>query len=311
MQRVLQRQSNILKETFRLFNNQESINTEKRQIKQREELQRSQVFPLSNKNASLFTGNVSAQRQFKFEMAKDLYAKGYKIKTISKHLNANIKSIRKYVNLEVLPSQVVSHGLTNFDMYRAYLIENNRPGVTYKDLYHNIVRDGFNGKYTSFCDRMNRLMTANNSLYMNGTADQWPVKLPTMKTWSTTKLAFMALGDTEKLKPDDKKFLEFLYQSSSVIRATAELAIQFKKLFLVKQIGSLDHRLQNALKPNSGFKGFARGIESDYEAVNQAVISNVSNGPVEGQVNKLKTIKRNMYGRASFDLLKIMVLGNT
>lgn len=67
-------------------------------------------------------------------------------------------------------------------MYRVYLIENNRPGVTYKDLYHNIVKDGFNGKYTSFCDRMNRLMTANNSLYMNGTADQCPVKLPTMKT---------------------------------------------------------------------------------------------------------------------------------
>lgn len=98
MQRVLQRQSNILKDTFRLFNNQESINTEKRQIKQREELQTSQEFPLSNKKASLFTGNVSAQRQFKFETAKDLYAKGYKIKTISKHLNANIKSIRKYVN---------------------------------------------------------------------------------------------------------------------------------------------------------------------------------------------------------------------
>lgn len=82
MQRVLQRQSNILKETFRLFNNQESTNTEKRQIKQREELQTSQKFPLSNKKASLFTGNVSAQRQFKFETAKDLYAKGYKIKTI-------------------------------------------------------------------------------------------------------------------------------------------------------------------------------------------------------------------------------------
>ena len=74
---------------------------------------------------------------------------------------------------------------------------------------------------------------------------------------------------------------------------------------------TLDHWLQNALKPNSGLQGFARGIESDYEAVNQAVISKVSNGPVEGQVNKLKTIKRNMYARASFDLLKIMVLGNT
>lgn len=33
-----------------------------------------------------------------------------------------------------------------------------------------------------------------------------------------------------------------------------------------------------------------------------------SNGPVEGAVNRLKTIKRQMYGRASFDLLRRPVL---
>jgi hypothetical protein len=45
-----------------------------------------------------------------------------------------------------------------------------------------------------------------------------------------------------------------------------------------------------------------------YLRENQAVISTISNGQVEGQVNKLKTIKRNMYGRAGFGLLRQMVL---
>ena len=53
---------------------------------------------------------------------------------------------------------------------------------------------------------------------------------------------------------------------------------------------------------------FAAGIRRDYEAVKNACTLEWSNGPVEGQVNRLKTIKRQMYGRASFKLLRIRIL---
>ncbi|MGG6270950.1 hypothetical protein ACQ4M3_42090 [Leptolyngbya sp. AN03gr2] len=46
-----------------------------------------------------------------------------------------------------------------------------------------------------------------------------------------------------------------------------------------------------------------QGIREDYEAVKAALILPWSNGQVEGQVNRLKLLKRQMYGRASFDLL--------
>ena len=55
-------------------------------------------------------------------------------------------------------------------------------------------------------------------------------------------------------------------------------------------------------------KRFAKGIQSDFEAVNNAVITPYSNGQVEGQVNRLKNIKRRMYGRAGFELLRRMVI---
>ena len=51
-----------------------------------------------------------------------------------------------------------------------------------------------------------------------------------------------------------------------------------------------------------------RGIRSDYAAVQAAFSLEWSNGPVEGHVNRLKFIKRQGYGRASFDLLKRRVL---
>ena len=46
----------------------------------------------------------------------------------------------------------------------------------------------------------------------------------------------------------------------------------------------------------------------DKEAVQAALSLPWSNGPVEGQVHRLKLIKRQMYGRASFDLLTLRVL---
>jgi len=58
---------------------------------------------------------------------------------------------------------------------------------------------------------------------------------------------------------------------------------------------------------DSGIKeiaSFATGLEADLPAVQNAFNLKWSNGPVEGNVNKLKFIKRQMYGRAGFDLLK-------
>ena len=53
---------------------------------------------------------------------------------------------------------------------------------------------------------------------------------------------------------------------------------------------------------------FARALRRDYEAVAVALEYEWSSGQVEGQINRLKLIKRQMYGRASFDLLRQRVL---
>ena len=62
---------------------------------------------------------------------------------------------------------------------------------------------------------------------------------------------------------------------------------------------------------SSGIKelqSWANGLLTDEEAVRQALSSKWSNGQTEGQVNRLKMIKRQMYGRANFDLLRARVL---
>jgi transposase len=60
--------------------------------------------------------------------------------------------------------------------------------------------------------------------------------------------------------------------------------------------------------PVAELRTFAAGVRQDYGAVAAALEYPWSNGPVEGQINRLKTIKRQMYGRANFDLLRARVL---
>ena len=59
---------------------------------------------------------------------------------------------------------------------------------------------------------------------------------------------------------------------------------------------------------DKAIKRFARGVINDYQAVYQGFESNWGNGPVEDQVNRLKTIKHQIYGWACFELLKKRVI---
>ena len=69
--------------------------------------------------------------------------------------------------------------------------------------------------------------------------------------------------------------------------------------------------IDEAAMPECAIKGFAKNSIKDFAAINNAVITPFSNGQVEGQVNGLKTIKRKMYGKAGFSLLRKMVLAKS
>ena len=83
-----------------------------------------------------------------------------------------------------------------------------------------------------------------------------------------------------------------------------ELANEFLQLLRQRQADDFDDWLLKvfgcAIKP---LKTFAKGLFDDYAAVKASMMMEISNGPVEGLNNKLKMLKRQMYGRASLELL--------
>ena len=98
-------------------------------------------------------------------------------------------------------------------------------------------------------------------------------------------------------------------QSDQNVAEAYNLGQRFIKMVRERQPDSLLPWLGDAAK--SGIDtliGFANGIKQDLAAVMNALSLPWSNGQTEGQVNRLKLIKRQMYGRANFDLLRKRVI---
>lgn len=122
----------------------------------------------------------------------------------------------------------------------------------------------------------------------------------------------MLYMELEQIKGnDDKEFLKLLFDKLPQIKQLEQKVKGFKRLFQSKQDGLLKNWIDEAIKSACGLKNFAKNLIEDYHAVNNAVMTSISNGQVEGQVNRIKNIKRKMYGRAGFELLRKMVLAKS
>jgi transposase len=87
------------------------------------------------------------------------------------------------------------------------------------------------------------------------------------------------------------------------------LAMRFGGLFRGRSTEKLDTWLAAAKRCGiHAMRRFAGKIRQDIDAVRNAISEPWSNGQVEGQINKLKTLKRAMYGRASVELLRARMM---
>jgi len=88
------------------------------------------------------------------------------------------------------------------------------------------------------------------------------------------------------------------------------MAVQFRELIRERQPEAFDRWLEAAKGSEvAEIEGFAEGLIQDNEAVRAAPEPyDWSSGQTEGQINRLKFIKRQMYGRANFELLKARFL---
>jgi transposase len=115
-------------------------------------------------------------------------------------------------------------------------------------------------------------------------------------------------ADAKPEKPDaeERAYVEALGSESPDLATARRLTTEFAEMLGHHDADALDPWL--AAADESELKSFAAGVRRDYDAVLAALLFQWSNGQVEGQVNRVKLVKRSMYGRAGFGLLRKRVL---
>jgi transposase len=110
------------------------------------------------------------------------------------------------------------------------------------------------------------------------------------------------------LKPcqSNKPFLDELYRRSPEIASSMVVAQEFFRIMKQRDLPAWAKWKQDAHQ--SPLASFVKHLCRDEAAVQAALQYKWSNGPVEGNVHRLKLIKRSMYGRANFDLLRLRVV---
>jgi transposase len=116
------------------------------------------------------------------------------------------------------------------------------------------------------------------------------------------------VSDPSRLEEHEQRTLLFLRQHSEVNQA---YDVAQQSITMVKERSAATLERWFLLCSDSGVierENFARGLQKEVSALQAALTLEFSNGPVEGQITKLKLVKRSMYGRGSFPLLRQRVL---
>jgi transposase len=131
---------------------------------------------------------------------------------------------------------------------------------------------------------------------------------PRLRLPSARGAAWMLLR-SDDLTDEEKPVVELLRRLSPEAARSQELALSFIELVKERRVDDLHGWLIEAGRSGvAEFRSFANGVTSDFQAVRAALEYERSQGQVEGQVHRLKLIKRQMYGRGNLDLLRARVL---
>jgi transposase len=124
----------------------------------------------------------------------------------------------------------------------------------------------------------------------------------TLSRASPRQTAWLLLKEPEDARP----YLEELCSKSPEIATLASLAREFGRIIRKRDVDAWPQWCKDA--KSSLLATFAKYLCRDEAAVLASLQHPWSNGPVEGNIHRLKLIKRSMYGRAKFDLLRIRVI---
>jgi Transposase len=173
-------------------------------------------------------------------------------------------------------------------------------------LFRELQPRGYTGSYRRVAAYASRLRQAQGlPPRRQGRRQQLPVVAePASPPLTPRRATWLVLGRNDKRTEAEAQQLAQLHAQSTEVAEAIDLAQDFATLVRQRQPERLDPWLKRAAtSPLEALQRFAKGLYEDYNAVKAGVTMPWSNGPVEGHINRLKMLKRQMFGRAHLDLL--------
>jgi transposase len=245
-----------------------------------------------------------------YEEVKRLRAAGCTGPAIALEVGTSLRTVRRYLRAPNFPERKPrTRPPGQLAPYRAYLQQRWNEGChNASQLWRELREQGFTGSYDSVADLLAEWNSqlAPDQRRRSRRASR-PPRAPAAP--SPGAVVWWLLGRREKLTAEQARYVERLTARCPKIGLAQELVKSFFALARQRQAASLEPWMEQvAASELPELQCFSTGLRRDWEAVVAGLSLEWSTGPVEGQINRLKMLTRQMYGRAGVSLLRARVL---
>jgi transposase len=236
------------------------------------------------------------RRLARYKELHDLLDRGMNRSEAARHLGLPLRTVQRWLAYGVFPERKQRVFPSIVGGYGPYLEKRYIEGCReINQLWQEVHKMGFEGGASTVRHWLRQRFGSPKNA-----RKQAPVKqaIPV----SPTRVAWLML----KADPAKHRYLKKVYRRSPEIAALGHAARGLFDIIRTQNAAAWPRWLDAA--EHSPLASYARRLRRDQHAVAAALELPWSNGIVEGQIHRLKLLKRQMYGRASFDLLKLRVL---
>jgi len=257
-----------------------------------------------------------AQKLDRYEQVVELHQHGVKAADIASRVGIGERTVHRWLAHGSFPEARRRRRRPSLiDPYERYVFqwwqEGHRNG---SQLYRALKTQGYKGSSKAMYNYLATLRAPrSNSSKSSPLKSQEPKSVPLspapLENFSARRATWLFVRQPDELDETQQKELALICQASP----SAEAAYRLVQAFMQMIREHTGHQLETWLSSVEAstlpeFKSFAKGLQQDKAAVFAGLTLPWSNGPLEGHVNRLKLIKRSMYGRAKLRLLRQRVL---
>jgi transposase len=260
----------------------------------------------TQKRVGFLAGARHERRKAQHERVWALHRQGWPGDRIGPRLGISRSTVYRHLRSEAFPERRTRRnaGRSQLDPWQSVVMEHwndgRRNGCT---LLRELQRLGYRGSYATLMRYLRRLQAPQGSA-APARSRLVLVAVAPRRELTPRSAAWTVLRREERRNAQDQEVLAELRRYNPELDEAIALAEEFATLIRERKPERLDSWLQRAQDGTVVLlRRFAKRLSADYEAVRAAVTLGWSNGPVEGQINRLKMLKRTMYGRAGLDLL--------